>query len=66
MESIKIPAAGETWVMRNGGTIVIDKIVDSDPMPVKHGPHMCWQSNGRYWEDGFDHKLDLIQKVDPS
>ena len=54
---------GQTWKLRNGDTVVITSLVPIDEMPVKAG-ELCWQSNGRYWDDDFEHKLDLITKID--
>lgn len=56
--------AGQTWIMRNGQTITIDTIVPEDPHPLKHGKQMAWQANGRYWDDEFDSKMDLIRIVE--
>ena len=56
------PKAGDTWVMRNGDKVTIDKIVTEDTMPVK-SKKLCWQINGRYWDDDFEHRMDLIFKL---
>jgi hypothetical protein len=60
----KSPQPGQTWVMRNGKMITVDAIVPEDPHPVKSGQAMCWQSNGRYWDDGFNSRLDLVNLVE--
>lgn len=51
---------GDRWQTRDGSVITITDIVDTDTMPVKAGT-LCWQMNGRYWDDAFDHSMDLIK-----
>lgn len=54
---------GESWETRGGFIIeMITDIVVTDPMPVKAGT-LCWQMNGRYWDDEFEHKMDLAKKI---
>jgi hypothetical protein len=60
---MEIIAIGESWKMRNGQIVKIDGIENADPHPVKSGERLCWQSNGRYWDDDFDSLLDLTQKI---
>jgi len=51
---------GDIWKTRSGDNIEIERIVESDPMPVKHGKHLCWDKNGRYWDDEMESRMDLI------
>lgn len=59
---MKLPVQiGDIWITRNNTEIVITGIVETDPMPVK-AYNLCWTISGKYWDDDFDHSLDLITK----
>lgn len=49
---------GQRWKLCNGQIKEITDINLSDPMPVKSGD-MCWQLNGRYWNDEVSSSKDL-------
>lgn len=55
--------AGQTWRMRNGETIVIEKIdPDNGDFPILVDKS-SWMASGRYWAEGYEHSKDLVEKV---
>lgn len=55
---------GQVWLRRDGLIVPIDAISPDDAHPIKHGKMLCWQANGRYWSDEFDHSKDIIKRID--
>lgn len=49
----------KTYRTRNGTKVLIDAFAAADPMPYKSDV-LCWQANGRYWDDDVNHPLDIV------
>jgi hypothetical protein len=55
--------AGQTWLMRNGQKMTIEKIDSSNgDFPILVG-NQSWMACGKYWAEDYNHGKDLIKQV---